>query len=80
MHDTTRTEIFLLREIYDIKCNIEFPCDVPGFESKSFFVGLVIQLKFATVLPRYHFRSVMYVCLINGPYFIQQLSFVTSVR
>jgi hypothetical protein len=53
VHDTTRMEIFLSSHgIYDIKCNTEFPCDVPGFETKSFFAGLAIQLKFATVLPR----------------------------
>ena len=35
---TTRTEIFWSSdEIYDIKCNTEFPCDVPGFETKSFY-------------------------------------------
>jgi len=81
VHDSTRTEIcWFSHEIYDIKCNIEFPCDAPGFETKSFFVGLVIQLKFATVLPWYHFRSFIYVYLTNGPYFICKLSLVTSVR
>jgi hypothetical protein len=64
VHDTSRTIIFCSsHEIYDTKHNIQFPCDVPGFE--TFVVGHVIQLNFVTVLTRHHFCSVRYYVRIS---------------